>query len=56
MKFRRSLFMRILFWFFINLVVIVVVLLGVFNLRLRPDPHSMLRGLFRRGACSPHRF
>jgi two-component system sensor histidine kinase CpxA len=49
MKFRRSLFMRILFWFFINLVVIVVVLLGVFNLRLRPDPHSMLRGLFGGG-------
>ena len=52
MKFRRSLFTRILAWFFINLLVLAVVVIGVFNLRLRPDPHSFLGGLFGGGMFS----
>ncbi|MGH9839554.1 MAG: sensor histidine kinase [Blastocatellia bacterium] len=44
MRFRFSLFTRILLWFFLNLAVISLVLLVFFNLQFQLPPDSPLRG------------
>ena len=44
MKPGHSLFARILVWFFLSLIVLVAVLLGVLQLQFRMDPHSPLLG------------
>lgn len=47
---RRSLFLKILLWFFMSLVLLVVILAGIFNLdfRLRPDS-ALITGLGGQG-------
>jgi len=44
MKPHRSLYGKILLWFFVNLIVIAVILLGFFNLRFRLGPNSPFGG------------
>ncbi len=44
MKPHRTLFAKVLFWFFTNLVVVAVVLFGFFHLQFRVDPQSLLTG------------
>lgn len=44
MRLRFSLFTRIMLWFFLNLIVLVIVLFAFFNLHFRLDPNSPLLG------------
>src|SRR5438105_1499115 len=44
MRLRFSLFTRIILWFFLNLIVLGVVLFAFFNLHFRLDPNSPLLG------------
>jgi len=47
---RRSLFLKILLWFFMSLLLLVVILAGIFNLdfHLRPDS-ALITGLGGQG-------
>src|ERR1041385_5830805 len=44
MRLRFSLFTRILLWFFLNLIVLGIILFAFFNLHFRLDPNSPLLG------------
>ena len=47
---RRSLFIKVLLWFFMSLILLIVLLAGIFNLdfRLRPDS-ALISGLGGQG-------